>query len=127
MTMMLREKVRSTAFGAQLREKRTEKRITLRKLADMIGVSSTYLSQVEKGRYDPPTANRVRRIAKILGEDADLWIGLANRVPEDVESMVKRHPKEMPELLRLVVGSTPAEFEAIKEAVRSIRQLEPTT
>ena len=100
-----------------------EKRITLRKFADMIGVSPTYLSQVEQGRFDPPTANRVRRIAEILGEDAELWIAFADRVPEDVDGLVKRHPKDMPELMRLVIGSTPGEFKAIKEAVRNIRKL----
>ncbi len=100
-----------------------DKRITLRKFADMIGVSPTYLSQVEKGRFHPPTAYRVRRIAKLLGEDADLWIALADRVPEDVDDMVKRHPKDMPELMRLVIGSTPGEFQAIKEAVLNIRKL----
>lgn len=124
--MMLREKTRTTPFGALLREKRKAKLITLRKLADMIGVSPTYLSQVEQGHFAPPTANRVRRIARILGEDADLWIGLANRIPEDVEGLVKQHPTDMPELLRLVAGSTPSEFEAIKDAIRRIRQPTPT-
>jgi len=55
-------------FGARLREKRLAKQITLRKFATMISVSSTYLSQVEQGRYVPPTADRVRQIAEILGE-----------------------------------------------------------
>ena len=52
-----------------------------------------------------------------------LWIALADRVPEDVDVMVKRHPKDMPELMRLVIGCTPGEFKALKEAVRNIRKL----
>ena len=113
------QKTRTTKrFGARLREKRLEKQITLRKFADMIGVSSTYVSQVEQGRYDPPTADRVRQIAEILGEDADLWIGLADRVPEDMEEIVKEHPKEMPELLRAARGLTPKQFEKLQQTIK---------
>lgn len=111
----------TTEFGARLREMRLEKKITLRKFADMIGVSSTYLSQVEQGRYDPPTADRVRQIAKILGEDADLWIGLADRVPEDMEEIVKEHPKEMPELMRAARGLSPEQFEKLQQAIKRMR------
>ncbi|WP_413431798.1 helix-turn-helix domain-containing protein [Crateriforma spongiae] len=111
----------TTRFGARLREKRLEKQITLRKFADMIGVSSTYLSQVEQGRYDPPTADRVRQIAKILGEDADLWIGLADRVPEDMEEIVKEHPKEMPELLRAARGLTPEQFAKLQQTIKRMK------
>ena len=114
----------TTEFGGRLREKRLEKKITLRKFADMIGVSSTYLSQVEQGRYDPPTADRVRQIAKILGEDADLWIGLADRIPEDMEEIVKEHPKEMPELMRAARGLTPEQFEKLQQTIRRMRSKE---
>src|SRR6056297_743806 len=111
----------TTDFGARLREKRLAKQITLRKFATMIGVSSTYLSQVEQGRYDPPTADRVRQIAEILGEDVDLWIGLADRVPEDMEEIVKEHPKEMPELMRAARGLTPEQFAKLQQTIGRMR------
>lgn len=112
---------KTTEFGQRLREKRLEKQITLRKMADMIGVSSTYLSQVEQGRYDPPTADRVADIAKILGEDIDLWIGLADRVPDDMEEIVKEHPKEMPELLRAARGLMPEQFAKLQQTILRMR------
>ena len=56
-------------FGTRLRERRVEADYTLRKFAEQLGVSSTYLSQVEQGKYDPPTAERAARIAEIFGED----------------------------------------------------------
>jgi len=62
----MRQAKEATTFGERLRQKRLDKKITLRKFADLIGVSSTYLSQVEQGRYDPPTADRVTQIAKTL-------------------------------------------------------------
>ena len=41
-------------FGTLVREKRTAKGISLRKFAALVGVSATYLSQVEQGNCDPP-------------------------------------------------------------------------
>ena len=110
------------SFGAVLREKRTAKKITLRKFAEMIGVSATYLSQVEQDHFAPPTADRVTKIAELLGEDPDEWIRLADRVPDDVDVMVRQHPKDMPELMRLATGLSPKQFEIIKEQIRKMKK-----
>jgi len=67
-------------FGLVLRERRVEKGYSLRKFAGMVGVSPTYLSQVERGNVDPPTAERVRRMAEILDENVDEWTALVGRV-----------------------------------------------
>jgi DNA-binding XRE family transcriptional regulator len=53
-------------FGQMLREKRITKGFSLRKFAELVGVSPTYLSQVEQDNVDPPTADRVKRMAELL-------------------------------------------------------------
>src|SRR5215475_8883771 len=93
-------------FGQALREKRLEKGHSLRKFAELVGVSPTYLSQVEQGNVDPPTAERVQRMAELLGENADEWIALAGRVPQDLPAIIQQQPTEMPELLREAKGLT---------------------
>ena len=57
---------RSKQFGRFLREKRMAKGTSLRKFAEKVGVSATYLSQVEQGNVLPPTADRVQRMAESL-------------------------------------------------------------
>lgn len=54
--MVLRTKKR---FGQFLRSKRLAKGFSLRRFAELVGVSPTYLSQVEQANCDPPTAERV--------------------------------------------------------------------
>jgi len=110
------------SFGAVLREKRMAKKITLRKFAEMIGVSATYLSQVEQDHFAPPTADRVTKIAELLGEDSDEWIRLADRVPDDVYVLVRQHPKDMPDLMRLASGLSRKPFEVIKEQIRKMKK-----
>src|SRR5216684_2135921 len=91
-------------FGQALREKRIEKGFSLRKFAELVGVSPTYLSQVEQGNVDPPTAERVRRMAELLEESADEWSALAGRVPEDLLGIIQKQPTGVPDLLRAVKG-----------------------
>ena len=105
-------------FGKMLRDARLQRGFSLREFAEMLGVSSTYLSQVERGNFAPLTASKTARAAKLLVEDADYWIGLAGRIPEDLEPIIRRHPTTMPDLIRLA-GQLPDE--EITEALLELR------
>ncbi len=54
-------------FGEFLQRKREEKQITLRKMAELLGFSAPFLSDVEKDRRNPPELTKLEQIAKILG------------------------------------------------------------
>ena len=109
-------------FGQALREKRLEKGHGLRKFAELVGVSPTYLSQVEQGNVDPPTAERVQRMAEILGENADEWIALAGRLPQDLPGIIQQRPTEMPELLREAKGLTVEQLRKLTEQARKLKE-----
>jgi len=111
-------------FGDVLREKRMAKGISLRKFADQVGVSPTYLSQVEQGNIDPPTAERVKKMAEILGENADELIALAGRVPEDLPKIIQKQPTQMPELLREASGLTAEQLRQLVDKARKLKEKE---
>ena len=54
------------AIGRMLNEWRTQKGLTLQQLADEVGVSAAFISQVENGKASPSIAN-LRSLAKALG------------------------------------------------------------
>lgn len=108
-------------FGQRLREKRLEKGFSLRKFAEQVGVSPTYLSHVEQGVADPPTADRVKTMAELLGENADEMIALAGRMPEDLPEIIQRQPTEMPELLREASGLTAEQLRELTEQIRKLK------
>jgi transcriptional regulator with XRE-family HTH domain len=110
------------AFGDVLREKRTAKAISLRKFAEQVGVSPTYLSQVEQGNIDPPTAERVRKMAEILGENVDELIALAGRVPEDLPEIIQKQPTRMPELLREASGLTSEQLQELVARAKKLKE-----
>lgn len=53
-------------FGEFISRKRVEKKITLRKMADMLGVSAPFLTDVEKDRRNPFDMEKLTQLAKIL-------------------------------------------------------------
>jgi transcriptional regulator with XRE-family HTH domain len=109
-------------FGQWLREKRVAKGFSLRKFAEKVGVSPTYLSHVERGAADPPTAERVKTMAELLEENADEMIALAGRVPEDLPEIIQRRPTEIPELLREANGLTADQLRELTEQIRKLKE-----
>lgn len=109
-------------FGKVLRETRIHKGFSLRKFSEMVGVSPTYLSQVEQENVDPPTAERVKRMAELLGENVDEWISLAGRVPDDVAGIIHEHPAEMPQLLREASGLSAYQIRQLCEQIRKLKE-----
>ncbi|MEZ6100251.1 MAG: helix-turn-helix domain-containing protein [Pirellulaceae bacterium] len=118
---MAKKKPQQSQFGQVLRDAR-EGRYSLRSFAKMVGVSPTYLSQVEQGNVQPPTADRVKRMAEVLGANADEWIALAGRVPEDLPEIIHEEPTEFPELLRDARGLTAAQLQQLREAARKMKE-----
>lgn len=109
------------AFGKALREKRIAKGFSLRKFAELVGVSPTYLSQVEQGNVDPPTADRVKRMAELLGENPDQWIALAGRVAEDLPAII-HEDTEFPDLLRAASGLTAEQLRKLQEVAKRFKR-----
>jgi transcriptional regulator with XRE-family HTH domain len=91
-------------FGAFIRRQREEKEIGLREMAKKIGVSPTYLSKIERDEFPPPTEDKVRKIAEIIGEDADELLAMAGRVASDLTAIIRERPREMADFLRAAKG-----------------------
>ena len=58
------------SLGDYLREQRTQSRLSLRQLAEQVGVSNPYLSQIERG-LRRPSAEVLQQLAKALRISAE--------------------------------------------------------
>jgi transcriptional regulator with XRE-family HTH domain len=110
------------SFGLLLRDKRLEKGFSLRKFAEAVGVSPTYLSQVELGNVQPPTADRVKRMAELLEKNPDDWIVLAGRLPEDLTEIIQKQPTEIQELLRETSSLTAQQLRKLRDQARRLKE-----
>src|SRR2546430_17133043 len=87
-------------YGTFLRRRRLEKKLTQRDFADRVGVDFTYLSKVENGRLAAPSEATIGQIAKALGDDPDVHLAQARKVPLDLRAAVAELPVEAAMLLR---------------------------
>ena len=72
-------------FGAFIKEKRNERTITLRAMAELIGVGYGYYSDLESGRRTPIELEFLEKIAaalKLSEEDAQKLYDLAGKARE---------------------------------------------
>ena len=53
-------------FGQFVRNKREEKKINLRKLAEILDIAPAYMSDMEKARRYPPDKEKLVKIAEVL-------------------------------------------------------------
>ncbi len=53
-------------FGDFIAEKRKNRDISLRSMAEKLGIAAPYLSDIEKGRRNPPSFEMLEKIAAIL-------------------------------------------------------------
>jgi transcriptional regulator with XRE-family HTH domain len=68
----------NTIFGHTLAKARMTKRITFRKLSQLVRLSPSFLSELEKGRRLPPKdEEKIRNLALVLNLDQDELIELA--------------------------------------------------
>jgi len=109
-------------FGQYLRARRLAKGLSLRKFAELVEVSPTYLSHVEQGKVEtPPTAERVRRMAELLDENPDELIALADRVPEELRRIFRKQPAYLGAFLREASGLTADQLVQLTEQARRLK------
>ena len=110
------------SFGALVRREREAKEIGLREMAKKISVSPTYLSKVEQDEFPPPAEDKVRKIAEIIGRDADELLALAGRVASDLTDIIRQHPREMADFLRAAKGLTADDLARLARAAQKAKE-----
>lgn len=93
------------SFGTFLRQQRerlleTDKRFSLRQVAQRVGIEPAYLSKIERGDFAPPSEQVIRKLATELEENPDILLALAGKVSEDLKDIILQRPELMAELLR---------------------------
>ncbi|MBS1728013.1 MAG: helix-turn-helix transcriptional regulator [Armatimonadetes bacterium] len=113
---MSEEVSHASAFGSKLREWRLAKKFTLRKFAEAIKVSPTYVSGIENGTLQPPTFERLQAISALLEVPLDDLVDAAGRWQAMASQSVESRP-EFVRLLRAANRLTKEEIDALAETL----------
>ena len=101
-------------FGDVIREARL--RITpplsLRKFAEKLDLAAAYVSKIESNQDRPPAADKVEKMADLLGLEKYGLLHLANRLPTMMEEAFRRDTRAV-EYMRVAMksGFSPEELE----------------
>lgn len=82
----------------QLRE--SDRRYSLRQVAQRVGIEPAYLSKIERGEAPPPSEATLKKLAAELGEDPDVLLALAGKVSSDLLEIIRKRPRLFAELIR---------------------------
>ena len=58
-------------FGTFIKEKRLEKGINLRKLAELLVLAPAYISDIENGNRNSPSPDKMEKLVEVLGLNED--------------------------------------------------------
>src|SRR5262245_33468670 len=75
----------------------------LRAAAEHLGISPAYLSRIERGKERPPKPELIKKIARLLGGDADLLFRLGTSTDPDIAEYMNLVPN-VPEFLRTAMA-----------------------
>lgn len=79
-------------LGKRLHQLRLEKKISMRALAQKVGVDFSYISQIEHEKRQP-SRDVIVRLSVALGADPDEFLVAAGHLPRDVGKILSRDPR----------------------------------
>jgi HTH-type transcriptional regulator, competence development regulator len=109
-------------FGERIRELREAKQVSLRKFAQQLEISATYLSKIERGDLPPPGEDAVMRIARSLDQDPDQLLALAGKVASDLPELIRERPKPLSILLRATRNLTAEQIAKLTEEAERMQR-----
>ena len=78
-------------FGSIVRQMR-EGKYSQRKLAELLNITPTYLSKIERGEFKPPSEDVIKRIANIFDVNSDELLASADKVDSELIENIKQSP-----------------------------------
>lgn len=100
------DKVEITPQGKVLRYLREKHEFSMREAGERMGYSSSYISQIENGRENPPKGVRLQKFLKVYGGISEKYFYQLCREwreeSSDLDIVSELLPKLKPDKLRLV-------------------------
>jgi HTH-type transcriptional regulator, competence development regulator len=102
----MEQEEKKETFGEHVRALRKARRMPIRVLAERIGVSTGYLSRVERDEYAPPSEEKITALATELNADSIFLLALAGKLPKGLNVSAQLNPEMVTELIRGIQSMT---------------------
>jgi len=110
-------------FGKLIRRLREQKKkadpnFSLRRFAEAVDLSATFVSKMETGEYAPPSHEKIKKMAELLEYDPDELLALAGKIDPELGDIIRERSKVLPDLLRSVRGMSEEDLRLLAEEAR---------
>ena len=110
-------------LGATIREARHRTGMTLREVADHVGIDFTYLSKIENGHEVSVSEPTIRRLADALGlaKEVDALVFMSGKIPAHIrDAMLDLDPYDAARLFRADgIGAIGRDFAALRRVIHA--------
>ena len=103
-------------IGEIIKELRNEKGISLRKLAEIVGVSNVNILYLEKGKINT-SLPVLKNIAKALNYNIDKLLAFADMVDDDIRNIINKRPVLITNFLRAAKNFTNNDWKILTEKI----------
>jgi len=90
--------------------------MTQRELAERVGVNVTYISKIENGEFPSPSEKVIKKIAQALEYDYQKLMLLADKLPSDYASMIRKNPR-IADFMRVANSLTESQWNEIQKII----------
>ena len=94
---------KENSFGDRIRNLRGKRGVSIKNLATTLGVNYTYLSKIENNR-SVPSGEFIEKLARVFNCDPEELKIRAGKIPEDIVTILREHPREAMGYLRREFG-----------------------
>jgi HTH-type transcriptional regulator, competence development regulator len=108
-------------FGSYLRRMRLRHPggLSIREVARRAGIDVSYVSRMEKDEVAPPREEVILKLAEVLGLDGpDELLRLANKIPPDVQDIIRKNYQEIPSFLRSASKLKPEDWSRLSDYLK---------
>ncbi len=90
-------------FSNILKKLRKEKGVSIKKMAEELGINYTYISKLENSKGNP-SSEVVEKISHYFNYNSDELMLSAGKIPDDIAYVLQNNPKEASIYLRSKFG-----------------------
>ncbi len=108
-------------LGQLIRKLRKEKNLYIEDFAKLVNTSYVTISNIENGKYNGKR-ELLKRIADALDYDRDELLALAEKIDEEIEEIITKIPKVIPDFLRTAKNLTSEQWNDLSEHVKKIKK-----
>ena len=108
-------------FGSYLRRMRLRhpEALSIREVARRASIDVSYVSRMEKDEVAPPREEVILKLAEVLGLDGpDELLRLANKIPPDVQDIIRKNYQEIPSFLRSASKLKPEDWSRLSDYLK---------